>query len=70
VVFALLVIFIPLAAGLASMLRFMAAMAPLTITLMTILAKNRIVFVLSLAVLLIGAYTTTLAWLGNNIALV
>ena len=70
VVFALLVIFIPLAAGLASMLRFMAAMAPLTITLMTILAKNRIVFAMSLAVLLIGAYTTTLAWLGNNIALV
>ena len=70
VVFALLVIFIPLAAGLASMLRFMAAMAPLTITLMTILARNRIIFALSLAVLLAGAFLTTLAWIGSNLALV
>ena len=70
VVFALLVILIPLAAGLASMLRFMAAMAPLTITLMTILAKNRIIFALSLAAMLAGAFFTTLAWLGGNVALV
>jgi len=70
VVFALLAIFIPLAAGLASMLRFMAGMAPLMITLMTLLAKHRALFAASLVLLLIGAWFTTLAWLGGNIALV
>ena len=70
VVFALLCILIPLAAGLASMMRFMTGMAPLTITLMTILGRNRITFVLSLLALLAGAWFTTLAWLGGNIALV
>lgn len=70
VIFALLCILIPLAAGLASMLRFMAGMAPLTITLMTILGRNRPIFVLSLVALLAGAWFTTLAWLGGNIALV
>ena len=70
VVFALLCILIPLAAGLASMLRFMTGMAPLTITLMTILGRSRIIFVLSLVTLLTGAWFTTLAWLGGNIALV
>lgn len=70
VVFALLAIFIPLAAGLASMLRFMAGMAPLMITLMTLLAKHRVLFAASLVVLLVGAWFTTLAWLGGNIALV
>lgn len=68
--FALLCILIPLTAGLASMLRFMAGMAPLTITLMTILGRHRIVFALSLAALIAGAWFTTLAWLGGNIALV
>lgn len=70
VVFALFCILIPLAAGLASMLRFMAGMAPLTITLMTILGRNRVIFALSLVALLAGAWFTTLAWLGGNIALV
>lgn len=70
VLFALLCIIIPLAAGLASMLRFMAGMAPLTISLMTILARNRIVFLLTLVALPLGAYFVTLAWLGGNVALV
>lgn len=70
VIFALLCILIPLAAGLASMLRFMAGMAPLTITLMTILGRNRVIFALSLVALVAGAWFTTLAWLGGNIALV
>lgn len=69
VVFCLLAIFVPLAAGLASMLRFMAAMAPLTITLMTMLAARNWLFWLSLGLLLIGSFTTTLAWLGGNVAL-
>lgn len=68
--FALLAIVIPLTAGLASMLRFMAAMAPLTITLMTLLARWRWLFVVSLAGLLVSAWFVTLAWLGGNIALV
>jgi hypothetical protein len=70
VVFALFCIFIPLIAGLASMLRFMAGMAPLTITLMTILGRNRLIFALSLIAMIAGAWFTTLAWLGGNVALV
>lgn len=70
VLFALLAIIIPLAAGLASMLRFMAAMAPLSITLMTLLARWRWLFVVSLIGLLTGAWFVTLAWLGGNVALV
>jgi len=70
VLFALLGIVIPLAAGLASMLRFMAAMAPLTITLMTVLARWRWLFVVSLLGLLVSAWFVTLAWLGGNVALV
>ena len=70
VVFCLLCIIIPLAAGLASMLRFITAMVPLTITAATLLGRNRIIFVISLAGLIIGAWFTTLAWLGGNVALV
>lgn len=70
VLFALFCIVIPLAAGLASMLRFMAAMAPITITLMTLLARWRWLFAISLATMLAGAWFVTLAWLGGNIALV
>lgn len=69
-VFAFLAIIIPLAAGLASMLRFMAGMAPLVITLMTLLARRRWIYATSMLVLLVGAWFTTLAWLGGNIALV
>lgn len=70
VVFCLFCIVIPLAAGLASMLRFMTAMAPLTITVATLLARHRIVFALSLIALIVGAWFVTLAWLGGNVALV
>jgi hypothetical protein len=68
--FAFLAIMIPLSAGLASMLRFMSGMAPLTIILMTLLAKNRWLFALSTLAMLAGAWFTTLAWLGGNNALV
>ncbi len=68
--FSLFCIIIPLAAGLASMLRFMAALAPVVITLMTLLAHWRWLFVISLAAILAGAWFVTLAWLGSNIALV
>ena len=70
VLFALLAIIIPLAAGLASMLRFMTAMAPLTITLMTLLARWRWLFAVSLATILVSAFFVTLGWLGGNVALV
>ncbi len=61
---------IPLAAGLGSMLRFMAGMAPVTITLATLFGKNRAIFVLTFLALLAGAWFTTLAWLGGNVALI
>jgi hypothetical protein len=68
--FVLLATVVPLAAGLASMLRFMAGMAPVTLTLATLLARHKVVFAVTLAGLLVGAWFTTLAWLGGNIALV
>lgn len=70
VVFCLFCIIIPLAAGLASMLRFMAGMAPITITAATLLGKNRVVFAISLVGLILDAWFVTLAWLGGNVALV
>lgn len=70
VVFCLFCIVIPLAAGLASMLRFMAGMAPITITAATLLGRSRWTFVVSLLGLMIGAWFVTLAWLGGNVALV
>lgn len=70
VVFCLFCIVIPLAAGLASMLRFMTAMAPLTITVATLLARQRVVFALSFAAIIISAWFVTLAWMGGNVALV
>jgi len=45
-------------------------MAPLTITVATLLGRHRVVFALSLVALLVGAWFTTLAWLGGNVALV
>jgi hypothetical protein len=69
-VFAFLAIIVPLCAGLASMLRFMTGMAPLTITLMTLLARYRWLFAVSMLVMLVGAWFTTLAWMRGNIALV
>ncbi len=70
VVFCLFCIFIPLTAGLASMLRFMAGMAPLTIALATLLARSRLVFVVAMLAVLLSAWFVTLAWLGGNVALV
>ncbi|SEQ14683.1 hypothetical protein SAMN05428969_2185 [Devosia sp. YR412] len=70
VIFALLAIVIPLAAGLASMMRFMAAMAPITITAATLLARWRWLFIVSLVGLLAGSWFATLAWFGGNVALV
>jgi hypothetical protein len=70
VIFCLICIVIPLAAGLASMLRFMSGMAPITITIATLLGRHRPVFVVSLIGLLVGAWFVTLAWFGGNVALV
>ena len=65
-----LCVIIPLAAGLASMVRFMAGMPTVTITVMTLLARNRVVFALSLIFILVSAWFVTLGWLGGNLALV
>ena len=61
---------IPLAAGLGSMLRFVAGMVPVTVTLATLLGHYRWLFLISLATLLVGAWFTTLAWLGGHAALI
>jgi hypothetical protein len=52
------------------MLRFIAGMPTVTLTLMTLLARRRWLFAVSLVAILTGAWFVTLAWLGGNVALV
>lgn len=68
--FAAVALILPLFAGLASVVRFTAAMAPLSILVMGLLASRRWLFWLSLAALLALGYFVTLAWLGGNVSLV
>lgn len=68
--FCLACIVIPLCAGLASMLRFVVALVPLTVELCQIVARTRIGFYLGLAVLLAGCYFATIGWLTGYLSLV
>ena len=68
--FAFIALTLPLFAGLASVIRFTAAMVPVTVLIMTLLGSRRWLFALSLPALLVLGYVVPLAWLGNNVALV
>lgn len=68
--FAAVALILPLFAGLASVLRFTAAMAPLVIMVMQLLASRRWLFIVSLIAMLALCYGVTLAWIGGNVALV
>jgi hypothetical protein len=68
--YSLLALTLPLFAGMASMLRFVSGLAPMPITLCEVLGKNRIVFAISLLLMLVGAWYGTIGWLTQYLALV
>jgi len=69
-VYALLCLTAPLFAGMASMLRFTAGLAPLPLLLTRLLATRRWLFAISLLVLLASGYFTTKGWLTGYLSLV
>lgn len=68
--FCLICLVLPLFAGMASMLRFVVGLAPVTITAMTLLSRPTALFGLSLAVILAGGYFGTIGWLTGVLTLV
>jgi len=68
-IFCIVCIVLPITSGLASIVRYVAALVPLTTTLMMLLA-GRVLFVPSLLVLLWASYFVTRAWFGGFLALV
>jgi hypothetical protein len=61
---------LPLFAGLASMTRFVAGLAPMSLLAADLLGRQRISFALGLLAILIGAWYGTFGWLDWNLALV
>jgi hypothetical protein len=68
-VFCVVCIVLPMTSGLASIVRYVAVLVPLTTTLMALLAA-RWLFVPSLLMLLSACYFVTAAWFGGFLALV
>ena len=68
--FCLICLTLPLAAGLASMLRFVAALAPVPVTAMSLLAARPWLSYVALAVIIIGGYFGTVGWLTGVLTLV
>lgn len=68
--YSLVALTLPLFAGMASMLRFVSGLAPMPLLLCELLGKNRIVFALSLLLMLAGAWYGTVGWLTQYLALV
>jgi hypothetical protein len=69
-VFCLLCLLVPLSAGMASMLRFVTALSPVVLLAASCLASRRLLFLASLAVVLISGYFFTIGWLNDWLALV
>jgi len=68
--FSLISLTLPLFAGMASTLRFTAALAPLAIEGAKLLAANRIVFAAALLGFLVADYFVTIAWISGALSLV
>lgn len=66
----LICITLPLFAGMASMLRFVVGLAPLMVIAMTLLARWRPLFYLSLVVFGIGCFYGTQGWISGVLTLV
>lgn len=69
-IYALLCLTAPLFAGMASMLRFTAGLAPMPLMLTELLAARRWLFAVSLLVFLASGYFTTIGWLTGYLSLV
>lgn len=69
-VFCAICILLPMGAGLASMLRFVTALAPLMLAAMTLLARNRFVFAASVLVFLATDYFFAIGWITGYLSLV
>jgi hypothetical protein len=68
--FCLICVLLPLAAGLASMLRFVSALAPVVLLASELAGRNRIAAIAVCALLMLSGYFTTLGWFGGHLALV
>ncbi|GLQ54508.1 hypothetical protein [Devosia nitrariae] len=68
--FSLVCILVPLSAGMASMPRFVAGLAPVCLMAMTLLAARWWLFALALLVLLVGGYFGAFGWITEYVALV
>jgi hypothetical protein len=68
--FSLIALTLPLFAGVASVLRFVAGLAPMPLMLCELLAKNRIVAGIGLLLMLAGCWYGTVGWLTGYLALV
>ena len=68
--FSLISLVVPLFAGMASVLRFTAALAPLAIYGAKLLARNRIVFAVSLVGFFAADYFVTINWITGALSLV
>ncbi len=69
-IYAVIALTLPLFAGMASMLRFVAGLAPMPLMLSELLAKNRWLFLVSLVGFLAAGYGTTMAWMNWVLTLV
>ncbi len=68
--YSLVALTLPLFAGMASMLRFTAGLAPMPLMLCELLGRNRLVAALALLAMLVGAWYGTVGWLTGHLALV
>jgi hypothetical protein len=69
-VYALMCLTAPLFAGMASMMRFTAALGPVALAFCQVLAIKRWIFAIALLALLAGGYFATIGWLTGYLALV
>jgi hypothetical protein len=68
--FCLICLVLPLCAGMASMLRFVAALSPIVLLAMSLLARRRAVFAAVLVAFVVGDWYFTIGWLEEWLALV
>jgi len=68
--FCLICLTLPLFAGMASMLRFVVGLAPVTITAMSLLSGRPALYYGTLGVILVGGYFGTVGWLTGVLTLV
>jgi hypothetical protein len=68
--FCLVCISLPLFAGMASMLRFVVGLAPVTLTAMQLLSRRWWLFIPTLGLILVGGWFGTIGWLTGVLTLV